>query len=76
MILFHKGVVFLQKRAFKAYNSKNNTKNNNCYNFGNRIKSDLCQRLRILFVSSFESDLINVCNSIGFKRKKYKKGKP
>ena len=66
----------MKNHVLRHYNSKNNTKNNNCYNFGNRIKSDLCLRLRILFVSSFESDLINVCNSIGFKRKTYKKGKP
>ena len=48
----------MKNHVTRVYNSKNNTKNNNCYNFGNRIKSDLCLRLRILFVSSFGSDLI------------------
>ena len=48
-------VVLNKNNAFKAYNSKNNSKNNNCYNWDYREKHDLCLRLRILFVSFFGS---------------------
>lgn len=35
----------------EAYNSKNNVKNNKKYNLFLESSSDLCSRLRILFVS-------------------------
>ena len=58
-----------------AYNSKNNSKNNNSYNFGILERSDICPRLRILFVSFFGSDFLKMCAiPCGSGRKKNKKG--
>ena len=49
-------VVFRKNNDFTAYNNKNNNSDNNSNNKTSEFKSDLCLRLRILFVSFFGSD--------------------
>jgi len=56
MTRFHDSVVFHKNNDFKAYNGKNNNKNNRHYNSGKTKLTDLCPRLRILFVSDSGPD--------------------
>ena len=63
MTPYHKYiVVFAENNVLRHYNSKNNSKNNIINNPRKGKKHDLCLRLRILFVNSFEF-ISNVCNS-------------